>query len=106
MVFDLTPALPELFLLISGLGLLVVGALMREPEATRIVSGLSALSLMVAIIIVLASNKDVHLTFGGHFVADAFSAFLKVLIFVGTALAILLAQGYLADLRLQRFDLL
>ena len=104
MVLDLTPALPELFLLLSALGLLVVGALMREPEAARIVSGLAALSLLVAIVIVLASNKDAHFAFGGHFVADAFSAFLKVLIYVGTAVAILLAQGYLADTQLQRFE--
>ena len=104
MALDLTPALPELFLLLAALGLLVIGALMREPEATRVVSGMAALALLVSIVIVLASSKDSHLGFGGHFVADAFSAFLKVLIYAGTALAILLAQGYLADQRLQRFE--
>ncbi len=104
MPLDFTPAMPELFLLLSALGLLVVGALMREPEAARIVSGLAVLALIVAVVIVLASNKDPHLAFGGHFVADAFSAFLKVLIFIGTALAILLARGYLVDQRLQRFE--
>jgi NADH-quinone oxidoreductase subunit N len=104
MALDLTPALPELFLLLASLGLLVLGVVLREQDATRAVSGLAALSLAVAIVIVLGSSKDVQLTFGGHFVTDAFAAFLKVLIFVGTALAILLAQGYLADQQLQRFE--
>jgi NADH-quinone oxidoreductase subunit N len=104
MPFDLTPALPELFLLVAGLILLVLGAALRRDEALPLISGLSSLALLVAAIVVLASDKQTQLAFGGHFVADAFSAFLKVLILLGAAVAIPLAQGYLADSRLGRFE--
>lgn len=104
MAIDLTPALPETFLLVSGLALLVLGAALRGEEAIRLVSALASLALVVAAVIVLASSKQPQLAFAGHFVADGFSAFLKVLILVGGALAIALSQGYLADSRLGRFE--
>jgi NADH-quinone oxidoreductase subunit N len=104
MAFDLAPALPEVFLLTAGLVLLVIGVLTREADSPRIVAMLSVLAMLVAVVIVLASEKAPQLTFGGHFVADAFSAFLKVLLLVGAALAVLLAQDYLRDHRIERFE--
>jgi NADH-quinone oxidoreductase subunit N len=104
MEFDLTPALPETFLIVAALALLVVGALSREEESSRIVSGLSALALVVSALIVLASDKGAQLGFDGHFVTDGLSAFFKVVILGGTALTILLGQAYLRDEKLERFE--
>ncbi len=104
MGFDLTPVLPELFLLVAGLVLLVVGVLTREGEAARVVATLSVLALVIGSIIIAASDKSPQLALGGHYVADGFSAFLKILLFVGAALAILLAQGFLHDRRIARFE--
>jgi NADH-quinone oxidoreductase subunit N len=102
-VLDLTPALPEVFLLVSGLALLVLGVL-REHDALKVVTPLAALALVIAAIIAVASEKAAALTFAGHFRADAFAVFLKVLIFLIAAAALLLAQRWLEDERLERFE--
>ncbi|MFO1068229.1 MAG: NADH-quinone oxidoreductase subunit NuoN [Geminicoccaceae bacterium] len=104
MLLDLTPALPELFLFVAGLILLVVGAVSRDQDALRTVGALTVLAMIVAAVIVLATEKSTTLAFGGHFVTDAFSAFMKVLILLGAAVALVLASGYLKDQELDRFE--
>jgi NADH-quinone oxidoreductase subunit N len=101
--FDLVPALPEVFLLLAGMALLVVGA-MREHDASRIVTPLAALSLLVAALFVIGADKSPLPIFSGHFVFDGFAAFLKVIILLGSAVSIVLAQGYLQDQELDRFE--
>ncbi|HWL70183.1 MAG TPA: NADH-quinone oxidoreductase subunit NuoN, partial [Geminicoccus sp.] len=102
-LLDLMPALPEFLLLLAGLIFLVVGVL-REQDGVRLIGPLSAMALLIAAAIILASDKTAADTFGGHFRMDAFAAFLKVLIFVGVAGAILVAQNYLEDERIARFE--
>ena len=104
MPFALAPVLPELFLLLAGLALLLVGVLTREGEASRIVATLTVLALLIAGSIVLASDSAPQLALGGHYIADRFASFLKILLFGGAALAILLAQGFLRDRRSERFE--
>ena len=77
-LLDLMPALPEFLLLLAGLIFLVLGVL-REGDGVRLIGPLSALSLVIAAAIILASDKTAADTFGGHFRMDAFAAFLKVL---------------------------
>ncbi|WP_159713105.1 NADH-quinone oxidoreductase subunit NuoN [Geminicoccus flavidas] len=102
-LLDLMPALPEFLLLLAGLIFLVVGVL-REGDGVRLIGPLSAMSLLIAAAIILASDKTAADTFGGHFRMDAFAAFLKVLIFVGVAGAILVSQNFLEDERIARFE--
>ncbi|HET6467639.1 MAG TPA: NADH-quinone oxidoreductase subunit NuoN [Geminicoccaceae bacterium] len=99
---DLGPALPELFLLLASLALLLVGAL-RE-DAARLVTPLAALALVVTAVICLAIDQRPALAFLGHFRFDAFAAFLKVVILAGAALCLLLARGWLQDERLERYE--
>jgi len=101
--FDLVPALPEVFLVLAALALLVVGAV-REKDGARIVTPLAALAMLVAALFVIGADKSAAPIFSGHFVFDSFAAFLKVVILVGSALSILLAQGYLQDQELDRFE--
>jgi NADH-quinone oxidoreductase subunit N len=101
---NLVPALPEVFLLLAGLALLVTGS-MRGPDAGRLITPLAALALVVAALFVIGADKSAEPIFDGHFVFDSFAAFLKVIILLGSAVSILLAQGYLQDLDLDRFEL-
>ncbi len=101
--FNLVPALPEVFLVLAALALLVVGAL-REHEPARLVTPLAALALLIAALFVIGADKTPEPIFAGHFVFDSFAAFLKVIILVGSAVSILLAQGYLQDQDLDRFE--
>ena len=101
--FLLTPVLPEIFLLIAGLLLLVLGSF-TERDGAGTISMLAALAIAVAIIFVLVGSKEPTLTFGGHFRTDAFSSFLKVVMFAGAAASLLLAPGYLVHERIDRFE--
>ena len=101
--FDIVPALPEIFLLLAGMALLVVGAL-RDKDAARIVTPFAVLTLLVAAVFVIGADKSPDPIFSGHFVFDSFAAFLKVIILTGSAVSILLAQGYLQDQDLDRFE--
>ncbi len=97
------PALIEVFLFIAGLVLLLVGSL-GEKEGGRAVTPLAVLALIVASLLLLGVDSGPVETFGGHFVFDAFAAFLKVLILWGAAASIVLAQGYFDDFRLHHFE--
>jgi NADH-quinone oxidoreductase subunit N len=102
-LLDLTPVLPELFLLVAALLLMMVGVF-REHDGVRLVAPMACMALLIAVGIVLASDKSAVATLGGHFRMDAFGAFLKVLVFVGSAGAILIAQTYLEDEKIARFE--
>jgi NADH-quinone oxidoreductase subunit N len=104
MAFDLTPVLSELLLFLGALVLLLVGALREHDATSRLLTPLTVLTLAVAAIVVIAQQKSRTLGFEGHFVFDGYAAFLKVLIFLGSAGALLLAGGFLQDERIDRFE--
>jgi NADH-quinone oxidoreductase subunit N len=103
MVLDLTPALSELLLFIGALVLLLLGVF-REHEGTRVVTPLTVLTLIGAALVAIAHEKTRTIGFDGHFVFDGYAAFLKVLILLGSAGALLLAGGFLQDERIDRFE--
>ena len=103
MSFDVLPALPELFLLIAGLGLLVFGVV-RDEDASRLVTPLAALALVIALILVLGRGMRPALTFGGHFVFDGYAAFLKVIIYASSAAALIMGRGFMRDGKIDRFE--
>jgi NADH-quinone oxidoreductase subunit N len=97
----LSLAAPELFLAISALVLLVLGAF-RGDKSTTLVSGLSGVVLIVAA--VLAAVGPHGEAFGGTFVADSAAAFGKVFIYGFSAVAVLLGDRWLAGLKAARFE--
>ncbi len=100
---DLTPALPELFLFVAGLVLLSLGVF-RERDGLTVISPLVVLSLLVAAVLTISTDKGPIYAFAGHFVFDGFAAFLKVLIYVTAALSVMMAPAYLNDERMGRFE--
>jgi NADH-quinone oxidoreductase subunit N len=100
---DLTPALPELLLALSALGLLVLGCF-RDEDAPRVVGSLAVITLVIAAVLALVLDDRAQTTFAGHFVLDRFASFLKVLIYLGAAAALLLSQAFLRDAGIERFE--
>ena len=103
MALDLTPALSELVLFLGAMILILIGAI-RSDDASRLLSPLTILTLMVAAIVAIAHDKTRALGFDGHFVFDGYAAFLKVLILLGAAASLLLASGFLKDERIDRYE--
>ena len=100
---DLSPALPEVFLAVAAMALLMFGV-MRGDGSTRTASWLSIAVLVAAGLLVVIGPVDGAVTFGGMYVADRFAAFLKILVLAGSALSIVLSLRYLRDESVERFE--
>jgi len=100
---DLLPVLPELFVALCGLILVLVGVF-RTGDATRPVATLCIMTMVTAMLLVWALGPDRQTGFGGLFVADRFAAFSKQLILVGSILSIALAIPYFEREKTTRFE--
>ena len=79
MLANVTLLLPELVLFIGAMGLLMVGAF-AAADATRVIE-YGAISLLISAAIASSLQGEAYpqLAFGGAFIVDAFSAFMKTL---------------------------
>ena len=79
-------------LALGAMALLMLGAY-RERSSDLV--NLGAIMLLVAAAFIALSLPD-GTTFGGSFVVDGFARFLKILAFVGSAVAIVMSLDYQA----------
>jgi NADH-quinone oxidoreductase subunit N len=94
------PVLPEIVLALGAMTLLMLGA--YRDGSTALINGLAILLLAVAAIVTAAIPNGS--AFGGSFVVDDFARFLKVLAFVGSAVAIVMSLDYQVAERQQIFE--
>jgi NADH-quinone oxidoreductase subunit N len=95
---------PELVLTIGALLTLMLGTFLGQDKALRPLTYVSVLILGIAGWAVLQAPAATQIAFDGLYVADSFSAFLKVLILAAAAASMLLALPYLDDARTGRFE--
>jgi NADH-quinone oxidoreductase subunit N len=101
---DLLPALPEIFVAAAGMALLMVGAFGRTDSA-RLITWLTILTLLIATVGVLVINgTGTATTFVGMFVTDEFAAYMKVLLLLGTMLALVLSIDFNHHEQIERFE--
>ncbi|PKR90986.1 NADH-quinone oxidoreductase subunit NuoN [Pleomorphomonas diazotrophica] len=99
---DFALAGPELLLAAGALLLLLIGAYGSEKRSS-LVSGLSVLLLLVAAVAVVIGRDGS--TFGGAFVVDGFARFLKVLVLIGSAVAVVMTQRFAVAEKFFHFEL-
>ena len=99
--FALQLAAPEAALAVGGLVLLMIGAFAGE-KSTRLVSALSVLLLVGAT--ALAVTGPLGQAFTGAYVADPLAVYGKALIFLSSAVAIILGDGWMKRMRIVRFE--
>ncbi len=100
---DLAPALPEAVLAVAAMALLMLGVF-RGDGSTRTVSWLAVAAMAVAGFFVIAGPSDGVVTFAGMFVVDRFAIFMKALVLIGSALALVMSFGYLRDEGMERSE--
>jgi NADH-quinone oxidoreductase subunit N len=100
---NFTPALPEIFLAVYGMALLMVG-IFRGEGSGRLVSMLSIAGYVIASVLIMVTFDTRTVTFAGMFVVDGFSSFMKQLVLLGSAVSILLSLSYLERERINRFE--
>jgi NADH-quinone oxidoreductase subunit N len=100
---ELMPILPELVLLGSAMVLLMAGVIRGEVSSPAVNSACIVVLFLVALAF-LAVPPGRHELFGGSFVVDDFSRFLKLLTVTGSAGALLLSLDYLTAEKQQKFE--
>ena len=101
---DLLVLLPELILAIGAMALLLTGAIGGEKTNSAVSWGAIALLAAAGAAAVCLVPAEAT-AFGGAFIADGFARFAKLLILLGAALSILLADDFFASIKLSRFEL-
>jgi NADH-quinone oxidoreductase subunit N len=97
------PALPELVLAVGAMVLLMLGAY-RGDQTTAALSGFAVMLLILAGVLILLMPGDKAVAFGGSFVVDGFSRFLKLLVLLGSVGVILLSVEFLRDVQRRKFE--
>lgn len=99
----LGPALPEIVLAAGALVLVLVGAI-RGERSTGIVSAGAVGLMLVALALIVFAPEGTQTTFFGAFVSDAFARFFKVLVLIGSIVALLMAHDHFRRLGIDRFE--
>ena len=100
---DLTVLAPELILAIGAMLLLLFGAV-RGEKGIHLVSVLAIILLVASAWFVGEPLTEQHHAFGEAFVIDDFARFAKLLILLGSALTLMMAQDFLKSLQLDKFE--
>lgn len=100
---NLTPLLPELFLVASVMLLLIIGVSRKNSTPTAIFWA-SAISYVAAAFIMIKFSWANDITLNGMFVFDSFAGFFKLLILVGMLASMTLSVKYLEEEGISRFE--
>ena len=101
---NLTPAIPEIFLAIASMLLLMLGVYSRKKNAMTTVTYGSVIILILTILFVSLATEGRATTFAGAFVTDTFAVYVKALVLLAATVAILMSREYLANQGIDRFE--
>ena len=101
--FNLIPLLPEIFLSLVAMGLLIVGAF-HGNMSTRVICWNSSAALLIASVILLSISWSYDTVLNGLFVMDEFAGFLKLLIIIGLIASLALSVRYIQQEGMERFE--
>ena len=99
----LSPALPEIFIAVAAMFLLMLGVF-RSKDSTILVSWLSIGVMTVAGFLILRGPVP-NTTFNGLFTVNGFTSFSKILTLVGAALSLLMINNWAQSIKFSRFEL-
>lgn len=91
---NLAPALPELFITLSAIALLLLGALRRDNVAGG-VTALAIVAMGLAALLIAGQSGDRIETFGGMFVIDSFSTYTKLLVLLASSVTLAMSRSWL-----------
>jgi NADH-quinone oxidoreductase subunit N len=97
------PIFPELLVIAGALALLLLGAIRGERVAGMVDIAAILIMLIAAALTVLQPGERIEV-FGGSFVVDDFSRFMKVLALLGSAAALLLSIEFFRAKNIHRFE--
>ncbi|QBK30420.1 NADH-quinone oxidoreductase subunit NuoN [Roseitalea porphyridii] len=100
---SLVIAAPELIIAVGAMALLMVGVFVHKDRANAIVTSLTV-ALLVAALGWMVFFTPTGPAFGGAYVHDAFSLFMKTLVLVGSTVALVMSVGFAREEKFDRFE--
>jgi NADH-quinone oxidoreductase subunit N len=100
--FALLPVLPEIALAVGALVLLMLGAFGGD-RMTPVINALSIILIAACAIAIIFWPAE-GTTFNGAFVVDPFARLMKILVLIGSGVAIVLSIAYLRAEKIDRFE--
>lgn len=100
---DLYPVLPEVCLALMAMALLMFGVF-RGDKFTSSCSWLAVFALLLTGVVMALLPEEADLAFGGQFVVDQFARFMKWLVLIGSALAVIMSINYNEREGIERFE--
>jgi NADH-quinone oxidoreductase subunit N len=94
--YQLLPIMPEIVLALGAMALLMLGAF-RGAGTTALVTGLAVCLLVVVGVLELTLPAGKLTTFGGSFIVDDFSRFMKIVALIGSVATLVLSAEFLSD---------
>ncbi len=97
------PAIPEIVLAAGAMLLLMLGVF-RKESPTRAIS-YAVVVLFIAIAALILGQGDIKTsTFGGMFVIDPFTRFIKLLVLLGAGFGVIMSVTYIRRENMDRFE--
>lgn len=96
-------ALPEVFMAIAAMGLLV-GGVFQKTDGTRTIAWMTVGVMALALLIVWGSGGGTAFAFNNLFVVDSFGSFVKVMILAASAVAVIMSLDFLDREKIERFE--
>ncbi|MBT3373518.1 MAG: NADH-quinone oxidoreductase subunit NuoN [Rhodospirillaceae bacterium] len=100
---DYATAAPEIFLAISVMVLLMLGVF-RGNQSTKLLSWLAVAVFAVTLVMVLRAPAESSVSFAGMYVADGFTAFVKIMVLIAAAGGLIMSLGYIKEEGMNRFE--
>ncbi|MCA0200070.1 MAG: NADH-quinone oxidoreductase subunit NuoN [Proteobacteria bacterium] len=100
---SLTPAIPEIFLALSGMLFLMIGVF-RKEDSTQLLSWLGVAAMAVTGYLIIR-GPETALTFQDLFIVNGFTSFAKILVLIGAALTLLMINSWAQVAKTARFEL-
>ena len=100
---SLVPMLPELFLAVAGMVLLIVGVL-GGNEKTRFINQCTIGVFFIALLVMVGHAPDSEVILNGMYVQDSFTFFMKILVMSGIMMSLALSAQYLYQEHMVRFE--
>lgn len=100
---DIFVVLPEIWLAVASMALLVLGVF-RQRDTADLVNSAALVALAVAAGIVIFGTEGREFAFHGAFVVDSFARILKVMVLFGSAVAIILSVSFMKAEGIERFE--
>ena len=100
---DYALAAPEIFLALAAMVLLMLGVF-RGNQSTRLLCWLAVASFAITSLLVFKAPAESSSSFAGMYVADSFTAFIKILVLIGSAAGLIMSMGFIRDEGMERFE--